>query len=562
MLQRQSTLFIPTLRDDPSDAEAISHKLLVRGGYIRQVGAGIWTFLPLGWKVHQNVVQIIREEINAIGGQEMLCPVLTPFELWQQTGRDYIQEIFRLKDRNGRDFVLPLTHEETFSFHARELQSYRQLPQILYHFAVKQRDEPRPRGGLLRVREFIMKDSYSFDRDEEGLDVAFESHRRAYEKIFERCGIHAVGVEAESGMMGGDESFDFLAPSGSGENTLVTCENGDFAADLEVARGVPRAPEFPERLTAPEEVETPGATTIETLAEFLGIDPAATSKAMPVTRADGAVVLALVRGDDRLEPNKLDAAIGQPSRPSTDEEIRAAFGASGGSLGPIGFKGEIIADEALRTGQFVAGANRDGWHLRGVEAGRDYDPQFTDLRESRDGDGCPNCGGRLRFETAIEVGHIFKLGTRYSEPLGAMFLDETSTERPIVMGSYGIGAGRVMAASVEQRSDEKSIIWPEEIAPYDIHLVALAAGSPEIEAMASTLAEELSAGYDVLLDDRDARPGEKFADADLVGSPIRITVGKKTLEDGAVDVRRRVAGADDSEVRVPLSSVTTHVKGS
>ncbi len=263
MLHRQSSLFIPTLRDDPSDAEAISHKLLVRGGYIRQVGAGIWTFLPLGWKVHQNVVQIIREEIDAIGGQEMLCPVLTPFELWQQTGRDYIQEIFRLKDRNGRDFVLPLTHEETFSFHARELQSYRQLPQILYHFAVKQRDEPRPRGGLLRVREFIMKDSYSFDRDEEGLDVAFEAHRRAYERIFERCGIHAVGVEAESGMMGGSESFDFLAPSSSGENTLVTCENGDFAADLEVARGVPRAPEFPERLEAPEEVETPGATTIE-----------------------------------------------------------------------------------------------------------------------------------------------------------------------------------------------------------------------------------------------------------------------------------------------------------
>jgi prolyl-tRNA synthetase len=562
VLHRQSSLFIPTLRDDPSDAEAISHKLLVRGGYIRQVGAGIWTFLPLGWKVHQNVVQIIREEIDAIGGQEMLCPVLTPFELWQQTGRDYIQEIFRLKDRNGRDFVLPLTHEETFSFHARELQSYRQLPQILYHFAVKQRDEPRPRGGLLRVREFIMKDSYSFDRDEEGLDVAFEAHRRAYEKIFERCGIHAVGVEAESGMMGGSESFDFLAPSGSGENTLVTCENGDFAADLEVARSVPRAPELPERLKAPEEVETPGATTIETLAEFLGIDPAATSKAMPVTRADGAVVLALVRGDDRLEPNKLDAAIGQRSRPSTDEEIRTAFGASGGSLGPVGFKGEIVADEALRTGQFVAGANRDGWHLRGVEAGRDYDPRFADLRESRDGDGCPNCSGRLRFETAIEVGHIFKLGTRYSEPLGAMFLDETSTERPIVMGSYGIGPGRVMAASVEQQSDETSIVWPQETAPYDIHLVALASGSPEIAEMASTVAEELSAGYDVLLDDRDARPGEKFADADLVGSPIRITVGKKTLEDGAVDVRRRVAGADDSEMRVPLSSVTTHVKGS
>jgi prolyl-tRNA synthetase len=562
VLQRQSTLFIPTLRDDPADAEAISHKLLVRGGYIRQVGAGIWTFLPLGWKVHQRVVQIVREEIDAIGGQEMLCPVLTPRELWQQTGRDYIEEIFRLKDRNGRDFVLPLTHEETFGFHARELQSYRQLPQILYHFAVKQRDEPRPRGGLLRVREFIMKDSYSFDRDEEGLNVAFEAHRSAYERIFERCGIHAVGVEAESGMMGGSESFDFLAPSSSGENTLVTCENGDFAADLEVARSVPRAPEFPESLNGPEEVETPGATTIETLAEFLGIDPAATSKAMPVTRADGAVVLALVRGDDRLEPNKLDAAIGQPSRASTDEEIREAFGASGGSLGPIGFKGEIVADEALRTGQFVAGANRDGWHLRGVEAPRDYAPRFADLRESRDGDACPNCGGRLRFETAIEVGHIFKLGTQYSAPLGAMFLDADGKQQPLVMGSYGIGPGRVMAAAVEQRGGEQGIFWPEEIAPYDIHLVALAATSPELAETAQTLAESLADGRNVLLDDRDARPGEKFADADLIGSPIRITVGKKTLEDGAVDVRRREAGSAGTEVRVPLSSVTTHVKGS
>ncbi len=559
MLQRQSSLFIPTLRDDPADAEAISHKLLVRGGYIRQVSAGVWTFLPLGWKVHQKVVQIIREEIDAIGGQEMLCPVLTPFELWQQTGRDYIEEIFRLKDRNGRDFVLPMTHEETFTFHAREMQSYRSLPQILYHFSVKERDEPRPRGGLLRLREFIMKDSYSFDRDEEGLDRAFQAHRVAYEKIFERAGIHAVGVEAESGMMGGKESIDFLAPCGSGENTLVTCENGDFAADLEVARGVPRAPVFPDPLGAPEEVETPGATTIEALAEYLGIDAAATSKAMPVTRDDGAVVLALIRGDDRLEPNKLAAALGAPTRPSTPDELQAAFGASGGSLGPVGFTGEIVADEALRQGQFVAGANRDGWHLRGVEAGRDYTASFADLRESRDGDACPTCGGVLRFETAIEVGHIFKLGTRYSEPLGARFLDETGVERPILMGSYGIGPARMMAAAVEQRGDEKGISWPERLAPYDVHIVALAAGSPELAEEAATLAEALSDDRNVLLDDRDARPGEKFADADLIGSPLRITVGKKTLEDGAVDVRRR---SDGTDLRVPLSSVTTHVKGS
>jgi len=541
MIARASHLFMPTLRDAPADADAISHKLLVRGGYIRQVATGIWTFLPLGWRVHQKITQIVREEIDAIGGQEMLMPVLTPFELWEQTRRDYIPELFRLKDRTGREYVLPITHEETVTFHAREFQSYRQLPQILYHFSIKNRDEPRSRGGLLRVREFIMKDSYSFDRDEEGLAKSFELHRAAYERIFERCGLHAVGVQAESGMMGGSESFDFLAPSGSGENTLVSCERGDFAADLEVARGVPRAPVFPESLAAPAEVETPGVKTCESLAEFLGIDVAATSKAMPVTTDDGTVVLALVRGDDRIEPAKLDAVLGKPSRPATDDEIRAAFGASGGSLGPVGFTGEVVADDALRAGQFVAGANRDGFHLRGVETGRDFEPRFADLRAAKDGDTCPTCGGALRFETAIEVGHIFKLGTRYSEPLGATFLDEQGVERPLVMGSYGIGPGRVLAAIVEQSHDDLGIIWPASVAPYDAHVVVLA-GAEEFGAQA---AETLSAaGRDVLLDDRDQRTGEKFADADLIGVPVRITAGKKSLADGAVDVRNRATGEE------------------
>jgi prolyl-tRNA synthetase len=541
MIAHASQLFIPTLRDAPADADAVSHKLLVRGGYIRQVAAGIWTFLPLGWRVHQKIVQIVREEIDAIGGQEMLMPVLTPFELWEQSGRDYIQEIFRLKDRTGREYVLPMTHEETVTFHARELQSYRQLPQILYHFSVKERDEPRPRGGLLRVREFIMKDSYSFDRDEEGLAKSFGLHRAAYERIFERCGLHAVGVDAESGMMGGSESVDFLAPSGSGENTLVTCERGDFAADLEVARGVPRAPELPEPAGSPAEVETPGVKTCEGLAEFLGIDVAATSKAMPVTTDDGRIVLALVRGDDRIEPAKLESALGQPARPATDDEIRAAFGASGGSLGPVGFAGEVVADEALREGQFVAGANRDGFHLRGVEAGRDFQPRFADLRQAKAGDTCPRCGGALRFETAIEVGHIFKLGTRFSEPLGASFLDEQGVERPLVMGSYGIGPGRVLAAIVEQSHDDLGIVWPASVTPYDAHVVVLG-GAEEFGAQA---AEALSAaGRDVLLDDRDQRTGEKFADADLIGVPVRITAGKKSLADGAVDVRSRATGEE------------------
>src|SRR6266542_4333314 len=305
MIARASQLFLPTLRDDPANAEAASHKLLVRGGYIRQVSAGVWTFLPLGWRVHEKIAQIIREEMNAIGGQEFLGPLLTPVELWETTGRASIPEIFHLQDRNGRRFILPMTHEETFTFHAREIQSYRELPQLWYHFSVKDRDEPRPRGGLLRVREFIMKDAYSFDRDDEGLDRSFELNRGAYFRIFERCGLEVHAVQAESGMMGGRESVDFLAPSGSGENTLVTCERGDYAADIEIAQGIPRKAVLPERLDAPTEVETPGVTTIEGLAALLGIDQAATSKAMPVTKPDGTVVLALVRGDDRLSEAKL-----------------------------------------------------------------------------------------------------------------------------------------------------------------------------------------------------------------------------------------------------------------
>jgi prolyl-tRNA synthetase len=542
MLHRASQLFLPTLRDAPADAEAASHKLLVRGGYIRQVGAGLWTYLPLGWKVHQQVVRVIREEMDAIGCQEMSAPVLTPAELWEQTGRYGITELFRVEDRAGRRFVLPLTHEESFTFHARELQSYRQLPQMLYHFQTKDRDEPRPRGGLLRVREFVMKDAYSFDVDEEGLDRSFELQRGAYHRIFERCGLEFYEVEAESGMMGGKESRDFLCPSGSGENTLVLCERGDYAADLEIARGVPRPVEFPEPLDAPAEIETPGITTIEALAELLGIDPAATSKAMPVTKEDGTVVLALVRGDDRLSEEKLGHAV-PGARAATEEEIRAAFGADPGSLGPIGFAGEIVADEALREGQFVAGANRTGFHLRGVEHGRDFEARFADLREAAEGDSCPNCGGALRFQTAIEVGHVFKLGTFYSVPLGANVLDESGAERPIVMGSYGIGPGRTMAAVIEQGSDDGAITWPRELSPYDVEVVSLDAGSAEIASVAERVAADLVAeGRSVLLDDRDQRPGEKFADADLFGVPIRVVVGKKTLDDGAVDAKDRSSG--------------------
>ena len=548
MIQRASRLFLPTLREAPADAEAVSHKLLVRGGFIRQVGAGLWTYLPLGWRVHQKVVQIIREEMNAIGGQEMLCPVLTPAELWEQTGRITLPNLFKLEDSSGRRFVLPVTHEETMTFHARELQSYKQLPQVWYHFSTKERDEPRPRGGLLRVREFIMKDSYSFDRDAAGLDVSFERHADAYARIFERCGVEAYLVEAESGIMGGKESLGFLAPTGSGENELMRCENGDYFADIEAGRGIPRAPEFPEQLPKPVEVETPGVTTIEALAEFLGIDPAATAKAMPVVTGD-RLVLALLRGDDRLSDEKLITLFEASFRPATEDEIRAAFGAGGGSIGPVGVDVEVIADETLRTGQFVAGANRDGWHLRGVEAGRDYEPAFADIRQARAGDACPLCGGKLIVQAAIEVGHIFKLGTFHSERLGARYLDEDGTERTLVMGSYGIGPGRTIAAVIEQHHDENGIVWPSAVAPYDVHVVAL----PGVEEQAERAAEALEeAGREVLLDDRDARAGEKFADADLIGCPIRVTVGRKTLDDGAVDVRDRATG---EEQRVPIDDL-------
>ena len=547
MIVRASQLFLPTLRADPADAEVASHKLLVRGGFIRQVSAGVWTYMPLGWRVHQKVVQIIREEMDGIGAQEMLAPVLTPGELWETSGRYDLPVVFKLQDRNGRKFVLPMSHEETFTFHAKELQSYKQLPQVWYHFGTKERDEPRPRGGLLRVREFIMKDSYSFDRDEAGLDESFRKHAEAYGRIFERCQLEFYEVEAESGEMGGKDSNDFLAP-GAGENFLVRCENGDYAADIEAAHGVPSTADFPAVLAAPEEVETPGMRTIDEVSKLLDVDPRATAKAMPVV-AEGKVILALIRGDDRLDEAKIAAVLGQFVRPAHPEEITETFGADGGSIGPVGSPVPVLADEALREGQYVVGANRDDRHLKGAQAGRDFEAEFADLRRVKEGDSCPNCGGNLTIEQAIELGHIFKLGTFYSIPFEANFLDEDGTEKPLVMGSYGIGPGRVIAAIVEQHHDEEGIVWPRSVAPYDVHVVTL----PGVEEQAQEASSALdAAGLSVLLDDRDARAGEKFADADLIGLPSRVTVGKKTLEDGAVDVRERATG---EERRVPIASL-------
>jgi prolyl-tRNA synthetase len=545
-----SRFLIPTLKDDPADAEAISHKLLVRGGYVRQLGSGLYTYLPLGWKMLRNTMQIIRDEMDTIG-LEMLMPVLQPAELWEATDRYGIDVLFKTEGYGDKRYALAITHEECVTYHAaRDIRSYRELPQIWYHQQTKERDEPRPRGGILRTKEFIMKDSYSFDRDRAGLEESYAKHRDVYIRIFERCGLEAWPVEADVGMMGGYGGEEFVAPSPNGEAELVRCSNCDYAANVEVGRSQARAPEFPARLDAPEEVETPGATTIEGLAEFLGVDPAATAKAMPIVVGD-QVVLALVRGDHRLHELKTQGALGEPFRPAQPDEIRATFGADPGSIGPVGANVRVIADETLREGQFVGGANRTGWHLRGVEAGRDYTPEFADLREVSAGDTCAACGiGTLGIEPAIEVGHIFKLGTRYSVPLNANYLDENGKEHPIEMGSYGIGPARVSAAVVEQHHDEKGISWPASLTPFHVHMVVI--GGPDDPQF--PIAREIQAGLErdgltVLFDDRSASPGSRFADAELIGMPARVTVGKRTASEGTADVQTR-RGRDQQSVAV------------
>ena len=559
MITRASRFLLPTLKDDPADAEAVSHRLLVRAGYVRQVGSGLYTFLPLGWKVMQRIAAILREEMDTLA-MEVSMPVLNPAELWRETKRYDVDNLFRLEDSSGKQYVLAMTHEECFTFHAaREIRSYRELPQVWYQIQTKERDEPRPKSGILRTREFMMKDSYSFDRDDDGLDASYDQHIEVYRRIFERCGLATWMVEADTGMMGGKSAHEFMAPSPSGEDRLVLCSNCDYAANLEVARSIPRPPVFPDALDAPQQVETPDVTTIEGLAEFLGVDEAATAKAMPVV-AEGQVVLGLVRGDDRLHQLKMQKALKSDFRPATAEEIRSTFGAEPGSIGPVGVDVRVVADESLRGGQFVAGANVTGHHLLGVQAGRDFHAEFHDLREVSDAETCPSCGtGTLRVERAIEVGNIFKLGTRFSELLGATYLDESGSEHPIVMGSYGIGLARIMASAVEQSHDEKGIIWPAALAPFDVHMVVIGEpGAPQLEA-AETIAAGLDArGLRVLLDDRDMGPGARFADAELIGIPVRVTVGKRTASDGTADVQVRrgreqtslaVAGVPDAVVQ-------------
>jgi prolyl-tRNA synthetase len=538
---RLSRYFLPTTREDPADAEAASHRLLVRAALARQVGAGLWTWLPAGWRAHRKAEQIIREELDAIGCAELLMPVLQPAELWKKTGRYEIEELFKLRDRREAELVLAMTHEEVITTHvAREIRSYRDLPKMLYHFQVKERDEPRPRAGVLRTREFIMKDSYSFDRDEAGLDESYALHIEAYDAIFDRTGLEWYRVEGDVGMMGGTGAHEYMAPCAAGENDVALSDAG-YAANLEIASATPQPVDgLPEALPGPEPVETPGATTIDALATMLGVPPGALIKALPVIVEDGRPVLVLVRGDHWLNEFKLQNALGAPARPAEAQEVRDRFGTEPGFIGPIGAQVDLIADEALRgLHGLVTGANESDTHLRGVEPGRDFQPQWADVRRVEAGD-TDSQGAAIRIEPAIEVANIFKLGTRYSVPLGAHYLDEHGKEQPVVMGCYGIGPARILAAAIEQFHDEQGIAWPRALAPFDVELITLGKEGEEARAVSDRLYDELRAeGLDVLYDDREGSAGEKFADAELLGCPLRLTIGKRGLEAGQVDAQIR-----------------------
>ncbi len=546
-MTRVSQTLLPTLKDAPADAEAISHQLLVRAGMVRQMGAGLWTWLPAGLRSHRKVERILREEMDRAGAQEMSMPVLQPSEPWEKTGRYGIDELFKLEDRKGSPMVLAMTHEECITGHmAGEVRSYRDLPKILYQVQVKERDEPRPRAGVLRTREFVMKDAYSFDRDQEGLEVSYEAMTAAYERIFDRTGLRWYRVESDVGMMGGLGAHEYMAPCEAGEDTVVLAP--DYAANLEVASAKPPEVELPPALSEPREIETPGLKTVTEVCGNLGVQPGALIKSVPMVGDDGEMILVLVRGDDQVNPIKLANALGFATRPAREEEIADRIGPPG-YIGPVGVTVRVVKDSSVTGAGLVAGANRDGFHLEGVEPGRDFDFEEADVRMVRAGD-MTEAGHTVSLEAAIEVGNIFKLGTRYSGPLGATYLDKDGNENDIVMGSYGIGPARIVAAAAEQLADGKGLCWPKAIAPWTVHLVSLSkAGEPERES-ADRLYEELQdAGLEVLYDDRDAGPGQKLTDAELIGCPLRVVVGRRGLADGIYEASERRSG---EEHRVPV----------
>jgi prolyl-tRNA synthetase len=547
---RVSKLFFASLRDDPAEAEMVSHKLLVRAGYVRQLGSGIYSLLPLGFRVQKRLEQIIREEIEAIDGQEMEMPDVHPAELWKESGR-YAKigpELVRFKDRGGRDMVLAMTHEEVVADLLRDLmKSYRQMPAIVYHFQTKFRDEPRARGGLIRVREFVMKDSYSLDADEAGLDASYQAHHAAYTRIFERLGLHTVAVGADVGIMRGSLAHEFMVLNPHGEDTLVLCDACGYAANQQIA-GV-RKPEPPkEEPMATEEVATPGTDTIASLAALLEVGTDRTAKATFFVAGDGRLITAVVRGDFEVNETKLVNAVKAVGglRPATVEEIRAA-GMEPGYASPIGAHDTtVVVDELVaRSPNLVAGANRAGFHLRNVNAGRDFTPDVVaDITNAREGDACPRCGAPVRLTNGIEVGNIFKLGTDFTERLNATYLAEDGSRHHVVMGSYGIGLGRAMACIVEEHHDEKGIVWPAAVAPFVAQLVTLSAGKePAVATEAEALYQRLAdAGTDVLYDDRDESPGVKLTDAELLGMPWIVTISPRSLAAGGAEVTERATG--------------------
>ncbi len=541
-MTRLSRTFIPTLKNPPADAEAISHKLLVRAGMVRQMGTGLWTWLPAGLRSHRKVEAIIREEMDRIGAQELSMPIMQPAEPWEKTGRYGIDELFKLEDRKGSPMVLAMTHEECITGHmANEIRSYRDLPQLVYQFQTKERDEPRPRAGVLRTREFVMKDAYSFDRDFDGLAETYDRCTGAYDRIFDRTGLRWYRVESDVGMMGGSGAHEYMAPCEAGEDTIALAPG--YAANVEVASARPREIERPPALAAPEEVETPGMKTIDAVAGALGVDPGALIKSVPMVTDDDEFVLVLVRGDHQVNPIKLANALGVQSRPARVDEIEDKLGPAG-FIGPVGAQVRIVKDEAITGGGLIAGANRPDLHLRGVEPGRDFSFEELDVRSVLAGDTTDD-GHEITLEPAIEVANIFKLGTRYSEPLGATFLDENGKENPIVMGSYGIGPARIVAAAAEQFADDKGLSWPAALTPWDVHLVALSKSEdPEREVTDRIYEELLAAGVDVVYDDREGGAGQKLTDAELIGCPLRVVAGRRGLAEGRLEGSERRTGTE------------------
>jgi prolyl-tRNA synthetase len=583
-MHRWSELFIPTLREAPADAEVASHKLLVRSGYVRQLGAGIYSFLFLGNRTINKIMGIVRQEMDKIG-QEFYLPTLHPRDLWEESGRWTVMgdNMFRLKDRKGADLCLGMTHEEVMTDIARkELRSYKQLPQIWYQIQTKFRDEPRPKSGLLRVRQFIMKDAYSFDIDPDGLDVSYKKHDRTYRAIFDRCGLKYMVVEAHSGAMGGSQSHEFMVRTPAGEDQIVSCDACDYAANLEKATSALEAVEDlkPEGDGSPLQVHTPGQKTIEDVARFLGVSPKNKIKtlALMVNEADektgkdrARAVILLMRGDHQMNEAKLSTAIGdKEARPMQEEEIRELFKSPAGYLGPLGIewakemkdsgKPILLVDKALEgRANLIGGANKEDYHVKNLTPGKTFRPTaYADLRSVSAGEVCPNCGGALRVDTAVEIGHIFKLGYKYSESMGARVLDRNGKEIAPIMGSYGIGIERILTAAVEQSNDENGFWLPPSIAPFEVVVVATNTGDEKIRTAAESIASTLeAAGIDVLLDDRDERPGVKFKDADLVGIPFRINVGKKVTDDTVEVVQRSTRQSID----VKISAIEEYFQG-